>query len=61
LVIEEITEAGARVLNEAREKNGTDLDGALQAAEFLWPFGSAIVLAPKWRKDPPVRITLKRP
>lgn len=61
LTIQEITNTGARVLNEAHEKNGTALDGQLQPAEFFWPFDSTIALAPKRRQDPPVLITLKRP
>lgn len=61
LSIVEITADGARVANEACEKNGTALNGELQPAEFFWPFGAEIVLAPKWRRDPPVRIVLKRP
>lgn len=61
LSIEEITEEGAHVVNGAHSKNGTALNGELQGAEFFWPFGAEIVLASKWQKDPPVRITLKRP
>jgi hypothetical protein len=61
LIIEDIDGSGAQVLNEAHAKNGTALDGTLQPERFFWPFDAEIVLAPKWRKDPPVRIVLKRP
>jgi hypothetical protein len=61
LVIEAVTDRGAEVLNEAHDKNGTALGETLQPERFFWPFDAEIVLAPKWRKDPPVRITLKRP
>jgi hypothetical protein len=61
LLIEALHERGAEVLNEAHDKNGTALEGELQGERFLWPFGATILLAPKWQKDPPVRLLLKRP
>jgi hypothetical protein len=61
LVIEDIDDRGAQVWNEAHHKNGTALGETLQPERFFWPFDAEIVLAPKWRKDPPVRIVLKRP
>ncbi|MFM8332600.1 MAG: FHA domain-containing protein [Candidatus Methylumidiphilus sp.] len=59
LRVQAITADGAEVLNNG--KNGTALGGEIQAEEFFWPFDAEIVLAAKWRQDPPVRITLKRP
>jgi hypothetical protein len=61
MIIEAINETGASVINEAHEKNGIALKGELQPARFIWPFDSEIVLAPQWKRDPPVRIVLKRP
>lgn len=61
LVIERLTAEGAEVVNRAVAKNGTSLNGTPQPERFLWPYDAEIQLAPRWRKDPEVRIVLKRP
>jgi hypothetical protein len=61
LVIEALSSEGAEVSNPAHAKNGTALAGVLQGGRFLWPFGEEITLAPQWKHDKPVNITLKRP
>lgn len=61
LIIERITDTGAEVINRAVDKNGTALRGELQPERFFWPFDAEVRLAPRWRRDPEVRVVLQRP
>jgi hypothetical protein len=63
LVILEMDERGAKVSHPAATKLGGRWgDGGKEplAAEFRWPWGREILLAPDYPKAPPVRLTLRR-
>lgn len=58
LVIREITATGAQVWHGAHDKNGSTLGGVEMGENFRWGFGEELVLAARWKKHSPVRITL---